>query len=237
MKNPSHIQHIETRHEQYVPWTIFDVFFSYVFIFALSIIFAGIMLYAGMDINMNFFLVVLQILLSFSTLAIVYLIVTKKYQVPFSEAFGLSLNRLPSSISLGIFATAIIILTTTFISVIFSQFTGTEPKNPYMEMPEDRLRWITILAVFFAPIVEEIFFRGFMQPAISKLAGPFFGILITALIFGISHTQYLDYSTAIFSVTAIGLILGITKYKTGSVMPGIFAHFFNNLLAVVFIMS
>ncbi|OGI03145.1 MAG: hypothetical protein A2Y25_08290 [Candidatus Melainabacteria bacterium GWF2_37_15] len=85
--------------------------------------------------------------------------------------------------------------------------------------------------------MEEIFFRGFMQPAISKLAGPFFGILITALIFGISHTQYLDYSTAIFSVTAIGLILGITKYKTGSVMPGIFAHFFNNLLAVVFIMS
>ncbi|MCK5176638.1 MAG: CPBP family intramembrane metalloprotease, partial [Candidatus Aenigmarchaeota archaeon] len=55
--------------------------------------------------------------------------------------------------------------------------------------------------------------------------------------FGLSHTQYIDYGAAIFSVTGIGLILGITKYKTGSVMPGIFAHFFNNLLAVIYLVT
>lgn len=237
MNNPIQPHQIITKHEEYVPWTIFDVFFTYVLIFSLSVIMAGVMLYTGFDINMNFFTIVLQILLSLSTLTIVYLIVTQKYKVPFAEAFGLSFDKIHASVSLGLFITAIIILSTTFISVMFSQFTGVEPKNPYIDMPEEKFKWLTILAIFFAPVVEEIFFRGFMQPAISKIAGPFFGILITAMIFGISHTQYLDYATAIFSVTTIGLILGIVKYKTGSVMPGIFAHLFNNLLAVIYIVT
>ncbi len=237
MKNNIQAHHLETRHDEYVPWGIIDVLFSYMFIFALSIIFAGLMFQAGLDFNMNYFVVVLQILLSLSTLAIVYLIVTKKYNISFSEAFGLSMDKIPSSISLGIFVTALIIISTTFISVMFSEMTGDAPANPYKSMPEERFKWITILAIFFAPVVEEIFFRGFMQPAISKITGPFLGILVTAIIFGVSHTQYLDYNTAIFSVTAIGLILGITKYRTGSVMPGIFAHFFNNLLAVIYLVS
>lgn len=237
MKNPGSEQHIETRHDEYVPWNIMDVFFSYVFIFALTIIFAGAMFYLGLDFNMNYFTIILQILISLSTLAIIYLIVTKKYKVPFYEAFGLSFEKVHAAAGLGVFITAIIILSTTFISYFFSQTTGVEPTNPYKDIPIERFRWLTFLAIFSAPIVEEIFFRGFMQPAISRLAGPFLGIIITALIFGISHTQYLDHTTAIFSVTTIGLILGIAKYRTGSVMPGIFAHFFNNLLAVVFIVS
>lgn len=230
-------QQILSKNEEHVPWGVFDVIFSYILIFALSIIFAGSMLLAGLDENMNFFLVMLQITLSLSTLAIVYLIVTKKYKIPFSEAFGLSYSRIHSSLNIGIFITAIIILTTTLISLLFSGLTGADSGNPYSGFTEERLRWLSILSIFFAPIVEEIFFRGFMQPAISKLLGSFFGIILTAIIFGVSHTQYLEYNAAIFSVTAIGLILGVARYKTGSVMPGIFAHFFNNLLAIIYLLK
>ena len=237
MKNLSHEHYIEIKHDVYVPWGIFDVIFSYIFIFILSIIFAGSLLYAGLDVNMVLFSIILQILLSFSALIVIYLIVTKKYDISFARAFGLSFENLRPSLNTGIFVTAIIIITTTFISMVFYFFTGIEPRNPYIEMTEQKLKWLTILAIFLAPIVEEIFFRGFMQPAISKLTGPFLGIIITALIFGASHTQYIDYSAAIFSVTAIGLILGITKYYTGSVMPGIFAHLFNNVLAILYIVT
>lgn len=235
MNNPDHRQHITTSQEDYVPWNLLDVFFCYVLIFGLSIIFAGTLLLAGADVNMNLFVIVMQLLLSFSTLGIVYLIITKKYKTSFNEALGLSLKNIRTSLSLGIIITASIIITTSFISLIFSEFAAAPEQNPYMEMSQERLKLITILAIFIAPIVEEIFFRGFMQPAISKLTGPFLGIVITALIFAVSHTQYLEYSTALYSVTAIGIILGVTRYKTGSVMPGIFAHFFNNLLAVAVI--
>lgn len=235
MKNPTHSHHMESG--EYVPWNLSDVLFAYVFIFVLSIIFAGTLIYSGLDFDMNVFAATLQILLSFSTLGVVYFIITQKYHSSFTKSLGLSLGMVKSAASLGIFVTAIIILVTTIITLIFSLFAGTEPQNPYIEMSEERLRWLTILALFLAPVVEEVFFRGFMQPAITKITGPFLGILITAVIFGVSHTQYLDYSIALISVTMIGVILGITKYQTGSIMPGIFAHFFNNLLALTYIMS
>jgi len=40
-------------------------------------------------------------------------------------------------------------------------------------MPAEKLRIISLLAVFIAPVVEEIFFRGFMQPALVKNLGMF----------------------------------------------------------------
>jgi len=227
----------ETKHSSETPWGITDVVFVYFCVFILSIIFAGILLYTNIDINRNVYSVVFQTLLSLSILGLIYVIVTKKYEVPFKQAFGISFSKIPSFLNQGIFVTAIIVVTTTIIGLIFTQIIGTENKSPYMDMPGEKFRWLTLFAIFFAPIVEEIFFRGFMQPAIVKKTGTVFGILITALIFGVSHTQYMNFGAAIFSVTAIGLILGITRHKTGSVMPGIFAHFFNNLLAVIYILT
>ena len=237
MEKPQYANHSELKNGSGIPWGIADVVFVYFCIFILSIIFTGAMLYATVDINKNIYSIVFQGILSVSILAIVYLIVTQKYNMPFKDAFGISLSRMPVFVNQGIMVTAIIIITTTVIGLIFSQLTGAGSQSPYVEIPVERFRWLTFLAIFFAPIVEEVFFRGFMQPAIVKRAGVFWGILITALIFGISHTQYIDYEAAIFSVFAIGLILGITRHKTGSVMPGIFAHFFNNILAVVYVLT
>ena len=122
---------------------------------------------------------------------------------------------------------------TTLISFAFAELWGVHKQNPYVNLPVEKLRIISLLAIFIAPVVEEIFFRGFMQPALIKTAGPFGGILITALIFGISHSQYLNYSVALVAVIAIGIILGVTRYYTNSVMPGIFAHLLNNLFAAL----
>lgn len=237
MENQQYTYHSEIQNESDVPWGISDVVFVYLCIFILSIIFAGTMLYVNLDIDRNIYSIVFQTLLSLSILALVYIIVTKRYNTPFKEAFGISFSKLPGFVNQGVIVTAIIIVATTLIGLIFSQFVDSPERNPYMDMPVDRFRWFTLLAIFFAPIVEEIFFRGFMQPALVKKTSVFWGILITALIFGISHTQYLDFGAAMISVTVIGLILGIARHKTGSVMPGIFAHFFNNILAVVYILT
>ena len=237
MQNPDQTYNSEINNESSVPWKISDVIFVYFCIFILSMIFAGAMLYVSLDIDKNIYFTIFQSLLSISILALVYIIVTKKYNTSFKEAFGISFKKMPLFINQGIIATAVIIISTTVISLFFLKIVGVESQNPYTEMPEIKFRWFSLLAVLFAPIVEEIFFRGFMQPAIIKRTGTFVGIAVTALIFGISHVQYIDYSTAIFSVTAIGLILGITRHLTSSVMPGIFAHFFNNLLAVIAILT
>ena len=72
-----------------------------------------------------------------------------------------------------------------------------------------------------------------MQPAMTKTFGVFGGIFLTALVFGLSHGQYLDYSVALIAVTTIGLILGVSRQVTGSIVPGIIAHLLNNFFAAL----
>lgn len=234
MKKNDISNNLERENKQGIPWKISDVIFVYFFIFVLSMIFAGVMLYLNADMDIKNTSIIFQIFLSASILILIYLIITKKYNLNFKEAFGISFTKIPLFINQGIFVAIVMILTTSLIGIIFSELSGNAEGNPYMETTAEKIKWLTILAVFFAPIVEEIFFRGFMQPAIVRKTGVFLGITITAFIFGISHTQYLDYNMAMVSVFAIGVILGIARHKTRSVMPGIFAHFFNNLLAVIY---
>ena len=236
-KNKLGLNILNSRLDEHVPWTIADVIYAYVLVFVVSLIFIGIFLYASLDTNVGVFTALLQLAVSFSTIGIVYAIVTIKYQGPFKEAFGIYFHKTPYFFKQGVLAAIAILLCTTLLSFMFSQFGGAAKQSPYMSMPEDKIKAIIFLAIFIAPIIEEIFFRGFMQPALVKTLGAFPGIVITALIFGFSHTQYFNYDAALVAVTTIGLILGITKYYTGSVIPGIFAHLFNNLLAAISLLS
>jgi len=236
-KNKLGLNILNSRLDEHVPWKISDVIYAYVLIFVVSLIFVGIFLYVSLDINIGFFTALLQIAISFATLGIVYSIVTIKYQVPFKEAFGIYFHKTPYFFKQGIIAAMAIFFITTLLSLLFSKYGGAVKQNPYSFMSEDKIRAIIFLAIFIAPVIEEIFFRGFMQPALVKTLGAFPGIVITALIFGVSHSQYLDYSVALVAVTTIGLVLGITKYYTGSIVPGIFAHLFNNMLAAISLLS
>lgn len=224
---------ISTRFKEQVPWKISDVLFTYFLIFVIAIIYTGFLLYASIDMDMTLFSAVMQIALSFTTITIIYLIVTKKYKLSFKQAFGISFHKMKCFFQQGMIATVAIVISTTLVSLFFTNITNSEAQNPYMDLSEERIKILILLAVFIAPVVEEVFFRGFMQPAMIKKFGAISGIFITALFFGFSHTQYLDYGLALFAVTTIGLILGITKYYTGSIMPGVFAHLFNNMLAVM----
>lgn len=237
VKNKFGLNALNSKLDESLPWNIPDVIYTYVLIFVVSLIFMGILLYASLDINIGLFTALLQLCISAVTLILVYSFVTIKYDIPFKDAFGIHFHKIPFFFKQGIVSAGAIFLSTTIISFIFSEFGPAARQNPYMSMPEDKIRAIIFLAVFIAPIIEEIFFRGFMQPALIKAMGAFPGIVITALIFGVSHTQYLEYNAALVAVTTIGLILGVTKYYTNSVIPGIFAHLLNNLLAAISLLS
>jgi membrane protease YdiL (CAAX protease family) len=219
--------------EDQLPWTIGDVIFTYVLIFALSVFAVGLLLMTGIDANTSLFPAILQVLLSLITLSVIFLIVTKKYNVPFLPAFGFSGKKIQNHLLLGIAVSFMLVISTSLVSYVFTELIGVNRENPYINIPEEKLRVISIMAVLIAPSIEEIFFRGFMQPALVKSFGIFGGIVLTALVFGFSHAQYLDYSTALAAVIVIGLVLGITRHYTNSVVPGIFAHLFNNLFAAM----
>jgi membrane protease YdiL (CAAX protease family) len=91
--------------------------------------------------------------------------------------------------------------------------------------------WIpaSLFAVLVAPVLEETAFRGALQPALRRLAGPRAALLATALLFGLVH--YAPWTT-IPPMAAFGLFLGLLVERTGSLVPCIAAHMGFNALTV-----
>lgn len=89
----------------------------------------------------------------------------------------------------------------------------------------------TILAyALFPAVCEELFLRGFLQNGISKTAGGFTGIVVSALAFALIHLD-LRYFTVYLSS---GLILAICAHVTNSVFPSIIIHVLNNIFSLYF---
>ncbi|MEI7473552.1 MAG: type II CAAX endopeptidase family protein [bacterium] len=219
-----------------VPWGINDVLSSYAFIFILAVLFFSAFIFTGQNAEMLTFAIV-QLILSLATLGIVYIFIHKKYHLNFLESMGIDFSETPKYLSQGLTTSFFILLGTALITYLFTNYTATSDDSAYANLSIDKLRIISLFAVFFAPIVEEVFFRGFMQPAMSKYMGAAGGIIATALVFGFSHTQYYGSYVALVSVIFIGLVLGMARHISGSIMPGVFAHLINNLIAAIALLS
>ena len=88
-----------------------------------------------------------------------------------------------------------------------------------------------------APIVEELFFRGLLQPSIQRWTGGIGGVLITAALFGLLHVGDNPIEAA-FPLAVFGAIVGLMAWRTGRLGPGIIAHMtFNGITVVVLALS
>ncbi len=90
--------------------------------------------------------------------------------------------------------------------------------------------WLTVifLMAVVPAVCEELAFRGFIFGGLVRGRGQLRAVVVTAVMFGISHGILQQSITA----TIIGLLLGWIALRTGSVLPGILIHFTNNALSV-----
>ena len=91
-------------------------------------------------------------------------------------------------------------------------------------------RWAISLSVFvaviMAPLVEELFFRGTLQPALKKWLGPRAGILTAAAFFAAMHPDPLTMPC----LFVLGVVLGYVYDRTGSIAaPAVLHMAFNGL--------
>ena len=89
--------------------------------------------------------------------------------------------------------------------------------------------WVTlIVTVVFAPILEEVFFRGILLKDMSISWGPRTGIIISALIFAALHFNMVQAVPAFL----MGLLMGyIYIYTHRGLSTVIVIHMINNLIA------
>jgi membrane protease YdiL (CAAX protease family) len=90
--------------------------------------------------------------------------------------------------------------------------------NPLTELMHDRAS-IILVAVFgitLGPLAEELAFRGFLQPLLSKSFGTPVGILLASLPFGLLHFPEYGYSWRhVILITAAGAAFGWMRHATG----------------------
>lgn len=77
---------------------------------------------------------------------------------------------------------------------------------------------------------EELFFRGYLIQALGSLvARPWFGVVVSALVFALLHG--LQNPALFVDRLAFGLLAGLLVWRTGGLEAGIAAHVVNNVCA------
>lgn len=80
--------------------------------------------------------------------------------------------------------------------------------------------WAVVLIAVF-PVVEEIFFRGLLQPRMVEAWGRLRGVLVCSVLSGLAFTVGL-MNPAMFAIFAArGLMLGLLRESAGSLQPGL----------------
>ena len=88
---------------------------------------------------------------------------------------------------------------------------------------------IALLIGITPSISEEILFRGFLQPRLTRLLPPSVGIFLASAAFAALHLDPVH----VLGVLPLGMWLGFLSYKSGSLFPAMLGHFVNNFFSVV----
>ena len=83
----------------------------------------------------------------------------------------------------------------------------------------------SLFAVSFGPLMEELFFRGFLYPVLARRLGVAWGVVLTALPFGLLHAmQFGNAWSAVLVIFIVGVVLTIVRAATKSVAASFLVH-------------
>jgi len=116
-----------------------------------------------------------------------------------------------------------------FVSLLFPHFNANQAQVNDFTQPQtsQSLRLSFLALVIIPPFIEEIVFRGFIFPALTKRWGITGGAILTSILFGIAHWQL---NVSVYTLI-LSLLLCFMYYKLRSIWPGIFLHMLNNYIA------
>jgi uncharacterized protein len=94
----------------------------------------------------------------------------------------------------------------------------------------ERIMILFAIAVI-TPIAEELAFRGYLFPALTRWRGPWIGALLTALLFGAAHVVS-SPPEAVPALAVFGFGACLLFWFTGSLLPCVALHAGNNAMVM-----
>ena len=98
---------------------------------------------------------------------------------------------------------------------------------------------VAFLAVFTAPFIEELVYRGVLYSALQRSTGSVAAVAIVTLLFTAVHVpQYWGSPSTIILLTLLSLILTLVRAQTGNLLPCVILHtLFNGIQSALLILN
>lgn len=215
---------------------ILSLFFGYVFVMletAFEYVFPAIKNREHVRIMLNS-----SILDTFAVAFVLYMVVIKYGQSV--RKLGLSASNFFRDVFIGIagYVAAMPVLAASLLLIVWlaTVLNYDPPVEPILRLfLEERsvpfLLYATVFATVCGPIMEEIFFRGFMYSALKKKTGVIGAIIASSFIFSILHTNV----TGFLPIMILGALLAYLYERTGSLVPSITMHIIHNTGMMTFV--
>jgi uncharacterized protein len=154
------------------------------------------------------------------------------------RALGLRSTRFWPAVGWVIFGLIVVYAVTIIYGTLIQTFHWSLQTNGDALVQEARTMPFTVIgalvgAVVIAPFCEEIFFRGFLFAGLLRGMTVLWATLISTALFTLVHW---DKGSAI-PLFAIGLMLAVIRWRTGSIWPGMALHMLNNAIASVLVVA
>ncbi|HVF21600.1 MAG TPA: type II CAAX endopeptidase family protein [Pyrinomonadaceae bacterium] len=174
------------------------------------------------------------------TLALVWLVVTEGRRKPFWETIGFKWPRYthPVVATLVCVFVAAVLLGVGF--VVTSLWGGSKTQLDLLVESSIPARFATaFVAVFTAPLVEELVYRGVLYSAIERALGTAVAIGAVSLLFaGVHVFQYINNVSVITVITLLSFTLTVVRASTGTVLPCFIIHLvFNGIQSLIIALS
>jgi membrane protease YdiL (CAAX protease family) len=104
------------------------------------------------------------------------------------------------------------------------------PTNPFMYF-DNGIDLLVLLAtiVILAPLIEEIFFRGYLFKLFQDKLGDNPAIFLTAILFSAAHFNIYSFPP----ILIMGGLMGWARKRSGSIIPSLVLHMVNNMTALL----
>lgn len=156
-----------------------------------------------------------------------YLMLRIRYERPFWQSMGwvFPWKSMSMTVLLGPFLALA-------LAVVGALLRTPEVRSPIVDLMTDRLSLVLVgtFAVTFAPLSEELLFRGFFLPLLVRSLGKAGGVVACSIPFALLHgPQYSWTWQHMVLLTLAAIAFGATRLKTGSTAAATLVHATYNL--------
>lgn len=88
---------------------------------------------------------------------------------------------------------------------------------------------VILLTAVFAPVIEEILFRGIIFRSLEKISSGLFPVIVSAILFGLCHMIFVQMVYAF----GMGIVTALVYQKTRNLIYPMMIHMANNLLSAL----